>query len=68
VKRVPERGLSQLAALVADLPAELRLPIGPLPSTTAAIDAVFDLQERILLSVTGAEPAAEADERLERVG
>jgi len=66
VKRVPKRGLSQLAALVADLPLEHRLAIGPRPSPTAAIDAVFDLQEGILRSITGSE--AEADEPLERVG
>jgi hypothetical protein len=68
VKRVPERGLSQLSVLLADLPFEHRLPIGPRPSPTAAIDAVFDLQEAILRSITGSEPeAGEELEGLERV-
>jgi hypothetical protein len=65
LKRVPERGLSQLEALVAEVPFEYRLPIGPRPSPTAAIDAVFDLQAGILQTMTGVE--AEADEPLERV-
>jgi hypothetical protein len=65
VKRIPERRLSQLAVLAADLPFEYQLPIGPRPSPTAVIDAVFDLQEAILRSITGRE--AEAGEDLERV-
>lgn len=65
VKRVPERGVSRLAALVADLPLEHRLSIGPRPSPTAAIDVVFDLQEGILHSIAGTD--IEVDERMEVV-
>jgi hypothetical protein len=56
VPRVPESLRLQIAALVADLPFDYHLLIGVQPSPTEAIDLVFDLQEAILLFMTGAMP------------
>jgi hypothetical protein len=63
VERVPEAWPSQLAALIAEMPFEFQPPVGQHPSPTAAIDALFDLQARLLQSITGTE--AEADDPLE---
>src|SRR4030088_2287938 len=60
VKRVPESWLWQLGELVAELPFEYQPTIGQLPSPTAAIDVVFDIQALLLEVITGIE--AERDE------
>ena len=59
VPRVPETVLLQIGALVADLPFDYSLLIGTQPSPTEAIDLVFDLQEAILLFMTGVPPGQE---------
>jgi hypothetical protein len=59
VPRVPESLRLQIATLVADLPFDYSLLIGVQPSPTDAIDLVFDLQEAILLFMTGASPDGE---------
>lgn len=59
VPRVPESLRLQIATLVADLPFDYSLLIGAQPSPTEAIDLVFDLQEAILLFMTGASPDEE---------
>ena len=56
VPRVPESLRLQIAALVADLPFDYSLLIRTQPSPTEAIDLVFDLQEAILLFMTGVSP------------
>ena len=56
VPRVPESLRLQIAALAADLPFDYSLLIGAQPSPTEAIDLVFDLQQAILLFMTGASP------------
>ena len=56
VPHVPESLRLQIVALVADLPFDYSLLIGDQPSPTEAIDLVFDLQEAILLFMTGASP------------
>jgi hypothetical protein len=63
LERVPESWLWQLGELVADLPFECDPRVGQQPSPTAAIDLVFDIQERLLELITGIE--AEHEERLE---
>jgi hypothetical protein len=63
VERVPESWLWELGELVADLPFEYDPKVGKQPSPTAAIDLVFDIQERLLELITGIE--AEHEERLE---
>jgi len=59
VTRAPASCRSELMALVADLPFEYEPRIGQRPSTTSAIDLVFDIQEGLFRSMTGAEPDAE---------
>jgi hypothetical protein len=56
VSRVPESLGLQMAALVADLPFEYSLVIGNRHSPTEVIDLVFDLQEALLLFMTGITP------------
>jgi hypothetical protein len=56
VPRVPEAWRFHMASLVADLPFDFSAPINDRPSPTQAIDLVFELQEAILLSITGAKP------------
>lgn len=62
--RVPEAGLLELAALVADLPLGYASQIGPSPSPTAAMDVVFDVQAGLLRSITGSD--VEREEQLWR--
>jgi hypothetical protein len=59
VSRVPASLRLQVAALVADLPFEYSLLIGAQPSPTQAIDLIFELQEAILLFMTGVSPDEE---------
>jgi hypothetical protein len=56
VPRVPESSRRQLMALVADLPFASSVVINEEPSPTEAIDLVFDLQEALLLYMTGTRP------------
>jgi hypothetical protein len=55
VRLVPESRLSQLAALVADLPFDFWWPSASLLSPTVAIDVVFDIQEGLLRSMRGVQ-------------
>jgi hypothetical protein len=59
IARVPEAWRFHMAALVADLPFEFSMVIKDRPSPTQAIDLVFDLQEAILLFMTGTKPDEE---------
>jgi hypothetical protein len=56
IARVPEAWRFHMAALVADLPFEFSMVIKDRPSPTQAIDLVFELQETILLFMTGTKP------------
>lgn len=56
VRRTPAPLRSALTALVADLPFDYALRIGPRPTPTAAIDTVFDIQAGIFNLMYGVEP------------
>jgi hypothetical protein len=60
VPRVPETWGLHIATVVADLPFDYGLAVSKPPTPTEAIDIVFDLQQALLLWMTGLEP--EADE------
>jgi hypothetical protein len=60
VARVPETWGLHIATVVADLPFDYGLSVQKPPTPTEAIDIVFDLQQALLLWMTGLEP--EADE------
>jgi len=62
VARVPETWGLHIATVVADLPFDYGLAIKKPPTPTEAIDIVFDLQQALLLWMTGLEPD---DEELE---
>jgi len=62
VPRVPQSWPLHIATVVADLPFEYGLAIKDPPTPTQAIDLVFDLQQALLLWMTGLEPE---DEELE---
>jgi hypothetical protein len=66
VPLVPESVLTQLAALVADLPFSYRWPVGKRLTPSRAIDMVFDIQEGILRSLRGAQ--SDDDDFLEMAG
>jgi hypothetical protein len=57
VRRTPEPLRAGLTALVADLPFEYVLRIGPRPSPTAAIDVVFDIQAGLFNLMYGTQPS-----------
>lgn len=59
VGRVPETWPLHIATVVADLPFEYGLEINERPTPTQAIDLVFDLQQALLLWMTGLEPEEE---------
>jgi hypothetical protein len=56
VRLVSDSGLSQLAALVGDLPFDVRWPGVNRLSPAVAIDFVFDIQEGLLRSMRGPQP------------
>ena len=62
VARVPETWGLHIATVVADLPFDSGLAIRKSPTPTEAIDMVFDLQQALLVWMTGLEPQ---DEELE---
>jgi hypothetical protein len=62
VPRVPETWGLHIATVVADLPFDYGLSVSRPPTPTEAIDIVFDLQQALLLWMTGLEPE---DEELE---
>ena len=62
VPRVPETWGLHIATVVADLPFDYGLAVKKPPTPTEAIDIVFDLQQALLLWMTGREPE---DEELE---
>jgi hypothetical protein len=45
--------------VVADLPFDYELPAADRPTPTQAIDMVFDVQQALLLWMTGGEPEEE---------
>jgi hypothetical protein len=53
VPHIPEASRLQIAVLVADLPFEYSVFIGDPSTPTQAIDLVFDLQEALLVFMTG---------------
>src|SRR4030081_2651636 len=53
VKRVPESWLWQLGELGAELPFEYQPTVGQLPSPTAAIDVVVEIQALLPGVITG---------------
>src|ERR1700730_3927539 len=57
VRRTPTPLRAALTALVADLPFEFTLRIGPRPSPTAAIEVVFEIQSGIFNVIYGSEPS-----------
>ncbi|HEV7677974.1 MAG TPA: hypothetical protein VGQ42_05365 [Candidatus Dormibacteraeota bacterium] len=56
VRLVPESGVSQLAALMADLPFAYRWRLGGRMTPSHAIDMVFDIQDGLLRAIRGAQP------------
>jgi hypothetical protein len=62
VPRVPEAWGLHIATVVADLPFDYGLAVEKPPTPTEALDIVFDLQQALLLWMTGLEPE---DEELE---
>jgi hypothetical protein len=56
VRLVPDVGVVRLAALVGDLPFDVRWPLVSRLSPTSAIDFLFDIQEGLLRSMRGAQP------------
>jgi hypothetical protein len=59
VRRTPASWRSELASLVADLPFGYERRLGAHASPTAAIDVVFEIQERLFRSLTSTEPKDE---------
>ena len=59
VPRVREGWPIHIATVVADLPFDYELPAADRPTPTQAIDMVFDLQQALLLWMTGGEPEEE---------
>lgn len=62
VPHVPATWPLHIATVVADLPFDYTLVVNEPPTPTEAIDLVFDLQQALLLWMTGLEPE---DEELE---
>lgn len=58
-RQVPLSWQQQIASLVPDLPFEYPLANIGLPTPTQAIDLVFDLQQALLLWITGREAEEE---------
>lgn len=54
VPRVPPALRAELVLLVDDLPFEFVKPIRPRPTPTALIDLVFDIQQDLFATVSGA--------------
>ena len=54
--RVPELSRLQITHLAAELPFTYTLLMSGQPSPTEAIDLVFDMQEALLLFMTGTRP------------
>jgi hypothetical protein len=67
VRRTPEPLRAGLTALVADLPFEYVLRIGPRPTPTAAIDVVFEIQAGIFNLMYGNEPSEQLTGPAERL-
>jgi Ohr subfamily peroxiredoxin len=61
VWRIPEALRSDLMALIANLPFEFPPSMRPNPSPTAAIDMLFDIQERLFRTMGGPEVDTETD-------
>jgi hypothetical protein len=59
VPRVPATWPMHIATVVADLPFDYGLVVTEPPTPTEAIDLVFELQEALLLWMTGLEPEEE---------
>jgi hypothetical protein len=59
VPRVPEGWPVHIATVVADLPFDYEMPASDRPTPTEAIEMVFDLQQALLLWMTGGEPERE---------
>jgi hypothetical protein len=58
-RRAPASWRSELTALVAELPFVYEARISPRATPTAAIDLVFEIQERLFQSMYGTEPNEE---------
>ena len=56
VHRVPKSWPIHIATVVADLPFDYALVVKDQPTPTQAIDMVFDLQQALMLWMTGLEP------------
>jgi hypothetical protein len=56
IPRVPKSWPIHIATVVADLPFDYALVVKDQPTPTQAIDMVFDLQQALMLWMTGLEP------------